>query len=106
MLVLGRHTAWSYVIGAIGVLLAGLSPWWLTPILHDSPPMRVLLIVAVTNAAWMGGLWPGLFATGLGMVAIVATNDMPDNVAELVNRLTRFGLLSVLISLMMHAVDA
>ena len=106
MLTMGRRTVWSYAIGTIGVLLAGLSPWWLTPVLHDSPPMRVLLIIAVTVASWIGGLWPGLFVTGLGMAAIMVTNDIPENSAELINRLVRFGLLSVLISLMMHALHA
>ena len=72
-----RRLAWSYGIAAAGVILAGPSPWWLVPLIGDTPPMRLMLVVVVTAAAWLGGLGPGLFATVMGLIAIVATNDRP-----------------------------
>ena len=73
-----RRLVLSYAVAAGGVLLAGLSHWWLAPILQDTPPMRLLLVIVVMAAAWLGGLWPGLFASLLGILAIVAANDAPE----------------------------
>ena len=92
-----RRLVLSYGIAAAGVVLAGLSHWWLAPVLGDTPPVHLLVAVVVVSA-WMGGLGPGLFATGLGLLAIVAANDSPGDVPSLVNRLARFGSLSLLLT--------
>src|SRR5450755_2483259 len=88
----------SYGIAAAGVVLAGVSHWWLAPFLGDTPPARLLLVVVVMVSAWLGGLGPGLFATGLGLVAIIAANDSPGDWASLSSRLARFGSLGLLIT--------
>jgi two-component system CheB/CheR fusion protein len=93
----------SYVIAAVGVVLAGTSGWWLTPVLGDTPPMRLLLVLTVTLAAWLGGLWPGLLASLLGLVAIIVANDAPGDTRALAIRLLRFGSLSLLISFLCGA---
>ena len=93
-----RRLVLSYAIAAGGVLLAGLSHWWLAPILQDSPPMRLLLVLVVMASAWLGGLWPGLFASALGLLAIIAANDAPGDLASLGTRIVRFGSLAVLIT--------
>jgi len=101
-----RRLILSHAVAAGGVVLAGTSHWWLTPLISDSPPVRLLLVVVVMASAWMGGLWPGLFATVLGLLAIVAANDAPGDLASLANRLVRFGSLGLLITLLfagMHA---
>ena len=54
-------------------------------------------------SAWLGGLGPGLFATVLGLLAIVAANDAPGDLASLVNRLVRFGSLALLITFLFTA---
>ena len=59
MSVINRHPVMSYLIAAAGVVLAGLSPWWLTPLIGDTPPMRLMLVVVVVVSAWLGGLGPG-----------------------------------------------
>ena len=82
MSVINRHPVMSYLIAAAGVVLAGLSPWWLTPLIGDTPPMRLMLVVVVGISAWLGGLGPGLFATVMGLVAIVVTNDAPGDWAS------------------------
>ena len=66
MSVINRHPVMSYLIAAAGVVLAGLSPWWLTPLTGDTPPMRLMLVVVVGVSAWLGGLGPGLFGHGAG----------------------------------------
>ena len=66
MSMINRHPVMSYLIATAGVVLAGLSPWWLTPLIGDTPPMRLMLVVVVGISAWLGGLGPGLFATGWG----------------------------------------
>ena len=98
--------AWSYGIAAAGVVLAGLSPWWLSPLIDDTPPMRLMLVLVVTAAAWLGGLGPGLLATALGLVAIVAADDRPADRHALVVRLARFGSLALLIDALFAAVHA
>jgi PAS domain S-box-containing protein len=99
-----RKQAVSYAIAAAGVVLAGTSGWWLSPILGDTPPMRLMLVVAVFAAAWRGGIGPGLVATVLGLVAIVAANDAPGDLQTLITRLIRFGSVALLISLCFGAV--
>ena len=90
----------GYLIAAAGVVLAGLSRWWLTPLIGDSPPMRLMLVVIVGAAAWLSGFGPALFATILGLLAIVLANDAPGDWPTLWTRLWRFGSLAVLISVL------
>ena len=90
----------GYLIAAAGVVLAGLSRWWLTPLIGDSPPMRLMLVVIVGAAAWLSGFGPALFATILGLLAIVLANDAPGDWPTLWARLWRFGSLAVLISVL------
>jgi len=93
----------SYGIAAAGVVLAGLSHWWLAPLIGDTPPVRLLLVVVVMASAWLGGLGPGLFATVLGLLAIVAANDAPGDLVSLAIRLLRFGSLALLITFLFTA---
>jgi PAS domain S-box-containing protein len=93
-----RRLVLSFGIAAAGVVLAGTSHWWLAPLLGDTPPVRLLLVLTVMAAAWLGGLWPGLFATVLGLLAIVAANDAPGDLPSLLNRSVRFGSLALLIT--------
>ena len=106
MSMINRHPIMSYLIAAAGVALAGFSPWWLTPVIGDTPPMRLMLVVVVGISAWLGGLGPGLLATAMGLVAIVAANDSPGDWAELSSRLFRFGSLALLISVLFKGVHA
>ena len=101
-----RHHVASYVIAGVGVLVAGLSHQWLVPLTGATPPMRLLLVVVVLTSAWLGGIGPGLLATVLGLIAIVATDDMPGDFKSLLTRLLRFGSLAVLISLLFEALHA
>src|SRR5262245_46323199 len=66
-----RRLVLSYGLAAVGVVLAGSSPWWLSPLTGETPPMRLMLVLVVTAAAWLGGLGPGLLATVMGLWAIV-----------------------------------
>jgi PAS domain S-box-containing protein len=95
---LNRRLIASYIIAVAGVVVAGLSPWWWPPLLGTSPAMRLMLVVVVTGSSWLGGVGPGLLATAMGACAIVVTNDRPDDPAELINRLVRFGSLALLIN--------
>ena len=95
----------SYAIAAAGVVLAGLSHWWLAPLLGDTPPVRLLLVVVVMARRGWGGL-PGLFATVLGLLAIVAANDSPGDLPSLTNRLLRFGSLGLLITGLFKGIHA
>jgi PAS domain S-box-containing protein len=101
-----RRLVLSYAIAAGGVVLAGLSHWWLAPWIADSPPVRLLLVVVVMASAWIGGLGPGLFATVLGLMVIVAANDAPADIASLVSRLIRFGSLALLITVLFTGLHA
>ena len=102
----GRNLVFSYGIAAGGVLLAGLSHWWLVPMTGESPPVRLMLVIVVTVSAWLGGLGPGLFATALGLLAIVAANDAPDDLTALLTRLWRFGSLGLLLTLVFAGLHA
>ena len=98
MSMINRHPVLSYLIAAAGVVLAGLSPWWVTPLTGDTPPVRLMLVVVVGVSAWLGGLGPGLLATIMGSVAIVIGNDAPGDWATLSSRLVRFGMPSIAMS--------
>ena len=102
MSMINRHPVRGYLIAAAGVLLAGLSPWWVTPLTGDTPPMRLMLVIVVGASAWLGGLGPGLFATALGVVAIVVANDKPGDWTTLSSRITRFGMPSIAMSVLFH----
>ena len=97
-----RRRSLGYGIAAAGAVLAGLSPWWLAPLLGDTPPVRLMLVAVVMISSWLGGLGPGLFAAGLGLLAIVAANDAVGDLATLATRLLRFGSLGLLIPLLFH----
>jgi PAS domain S-box-containing protein len=101
-----RQLVLSYGIAAVGVILAGSSHWWLVPLIGDSPPVRLMLVVAVTGSAWLGGLGPGLFATAMGLIAIVAADDAPGDLGSLLTRLWRFGSLGLLITGLFAALHA
>ncbi len=97
---MNRRLVGIYGFATAGVLVAGLSPWWLSPILGDTPPMRLMLVLVVTASAWLGGLGPGAYATATGAAAIVLANDQPGHPVVLAERLARFGSLSTLIVLL------
>jgi PAS domain S-box-containing protein len=101
-----RRIVLSYAIASAGVVLSGLSPWWLAPLIGDTPPVRLLLVIVVMASAWIGGLGPGLFATGLGLLAIVAANDAPGDIPSLINRILRFGSLSLLITFLFNGLHS
>ena len=86
--------------------MSASSHQWFVPLVGDTPPMRLLLVVVVTISALLGGVWPGLLATVLGLITIVATDDMPGDFTSLRNRLLRFGSLAVLISLLFEGLHA
>jgi PAS domain S-box-containing protein len=106
MSLINRHPMMSYLIAAAGVALAGLSPWWVTPLTGDTPPMRVMLVVVVGISAWIGGLGPGLFATAMGLVAIVLANDAPGDRTGLVIKLFRFGSIAIVITMLFKGMHA
>ena len=68
-----RNPVVSYAIAVVGVVVACTSVWWWAPIHHvgpilaDTPPIRLMLVLTVMVAAWRGGLGPGLLATVLGI---------------------------------------
>jgi PAS domain S-box-containing protein len=101
-----RYPVLSYLIATVGVVLAGSSPWWLTPLIGETPPMRLMLVVVVGAAAWLGGLGPGLFASVLGLFAITITNDLPGDRWALYTKLARFGSLALLISILFKGLHA
>ena len=105
MFTINRHPVTGYLVATAGVLLVALSPWWFTPLIGDKPPVRLMLIVVVGVSTWLGGLGPGLLATTLGFVAIVATSDFAvGNWPVLSTKLVRFGSLAILISLLFRGV--
>ncbi|MHB1560097.1 MAG: sensor histidine kinase, partial [Isosphaeraceae bacterium] len=103
---MNRRLAGIYGFATAGVLVAGLSPWWLSPILGDTPPMRLMLVLVVTASAWLGGLGPGAYATAMGAAAIALADDQPGHPVVLAERLARFGSLSTLIVLLFALVHA
>jgi PAS domain S-box-containing protein len=105
MSVSNPHRLTGYLMAMAGVVLAGLSPWWLTPFTGDSPPMRVMLVVVVGLSAWLSGFGPALFATILGLVAIVLANDAPGDWPTLWSRMWRFGSLALFISLLFRGLN-
>jgi PAS domain S-box-containing protein len=101
-----RRVLWSYGIAAMGVVLAGLSPWWLTPLIGGVPLMRMILLAVVACAAWLGGLGPGLFATAAGLLMILVINEVPGDKTGVWLRAGRFGPLGVVITLLFERMHA
>ena len=66
----------------------------------------LILVVVVLVAGWLGGFGPGLFATTLGLVAIVAGDDPTDDFYSLSVRLMRFGSLALLLSFLFRGLHA
>ena len=100
------HAFLSFGIATVGVIVAGLSHWWLVPLIGDTPPVRLMLVVTVTASAWLGGLGPGLYATVLGLGVIIVANDAPGDWASLGSRLFRFGSLALLITFLFEGLHA
>jgi PAS domain S-box-containing protein len=100
MSVSNLHRTTGYLIAAAGVVLAGLSRWWLTPLTGDFPPVSLMLVVVVGAMAWLSGFGPALFATILGLLAIVLANDPPGDWPTRSTQLFRFGSLAFLISVL------
>jgi PAS domain S-box-containing protein len=96
----------GYGLAVAGAVLAGSSAWWWPWAFGDPPPMRLMLVLVVTASAWRGGGRPALLATALGLAAIVAGNDRPEDPRELINRLWRFGSLALLIAALFGGVHA
>src|SRR5262245_41378377 len=62
-----RQEALGYALAPVAVAIAFLARLALTPILGDASPY-LLFVPAVLTAAGLGGLGPGLLATGLSVV--------------------------------------
>src|SRR5215470_9113644 len=62
-----RQEALRYALAPVAVAIASLARLALTPILGDASPY-LLFVPAVLTAAGLGGLGPGLLATGLSVV--------------------------------------
>jgi PAS domain S-box-containing protein len=101
-----RRVLWGYGIAAAGVVVAGLSPWWLTSLIGATPLIRIILVAVVTCAAWLGGLGPGLFATAAGLLTILVVNDIPGDPSSVWIRLWRFGPLAILITVLFEGMHA
>src|SRR5215467_12510649 len=82
----GRREVLRYALAPIVVALAFLARLALTPILGDASPY-LLFIPAVLIAAGLGGLGPGLLATGLSVVLgfFVSTISPSLSVPEIVD---------------------
>src|SRR5262245_31560580 len=57
-----------YGLAAIGVILTALMRAALDPMLGPNLPL-FLFVIPILVSGWYGGLWPGMLATGLSMVA-------------------------------------
>jgi PAS domain S-box-containing protein len=101
-----RRVLWGYGIAAAGVLIAGWSPWWLTPLIGGTPLARIILVAVVTCAAWLGGLGPGLFATVAGLLMILVVDEIPGDPTSVWMRLWRFGPLAILITVLFEGMHA
>ena len=81
-----RPKLMSYGIATASVALAFAARVLLSPALHEEAPY-LFFVPAVLVAAWLGGLGPGLFATGLslllGFFVIAAFPDL--SIGEAVN---------------------
>jgi two-component system sensor kinase FixL len=81
-----RHDALRYALAPLVVAIAFLARLALTPILADASPY-LLFVPAVLAASGLGGLGPGLLATGLSVVLgfFVVTISPNISVPEIVN---------------------
>jgi two-component system, LuxR family, sensor kinase FixL len=81
-----RQEALRYALAPVAVAIAFLARLALTPILGDASPY-LLFVPAVLTAAGLGGLGPGLLATGLSVVLgfFVSTISPSPSVPEIVD---------------------
>jgi two-component system, LuxR family, sensor kinase FixL len=81
-----RRDALRYFLAPLAVAIAFLARLALTPVLEDASPY-LLFIPAVLVAGGLGGLGPGLLATGLSVVLgfFVVTIPSSTSVPEMVN---------------------
>src|ERR1700758_4451179 len=81
-----RREALRYALAPVAVAIAFLARFALTPILGDASPY-LLFVPAVLIAAGLGGLGPGLLATGLSVVLgfFVSTTSPSLSVPEIVD---------------------
>jgi two-component system sensor kinase FixL len=81
-----RQEALRYALAPVAVAIAFLARLALTPILGDASPY-LLFVPAVLTAAGLGGLGPGLLATGLSVVLgfFVSTISPSLSVPEIVD---------------------
>ena len=66
-----------YTAAALAVAFTGAIEFVLERTVGPGPPL-LLYLPAVTFASWLGGLWPGLLATGLAAGACLLTHHLPD----------------------------
>ena len=81
-----RRDALRYAVAPFAVAIAFLARLALTPVLGDASPY-LLFVPAVLIAAGLGGLGPGLLATGLSAVLgfFVSTTSPSLSVPEIVD---------------------
>ena len=80
-----RRDAFRYLLAPVAVAIAFLARLALTPVLQDASPY-LLFIPAVLVASGLGGLGPGLLATGLSVVlGFVVTTSSSTSVPEIAN---------------------
>src|SRR5215471_2606817 len=81
-----RREVLRYALAPVAVAIAFLARVALTPVLGDASPY-LLFVPAVLVAGGLGGLGPGLLATGLGVVLgfFVSTMSPSLSVPEIVN---------------------
>ena len=80
-----RRDALRYVLVPLAVTIAFLARLALTPVLQDASPY-LLFIPAVLVAGGLGGLGPGLLATGLSVVlGFFVTTSSSTSVPEIAN---------------------
>jgi len=90
------------IVAIAMLIVAALHVGWLAP--RFSTPMPVvLLLLGVFTSALYGGLWPGLLATAISVLAILASWRNAGMPADATARIVLVGAVGVLTSLMAHA---
>ena len=104
-----KHRGWiaRYAVAGLCVALAVVARGLLDPVIGDRQPFPTFY-VAVTIAAWFGGLGPTLFALVLGYLAADWFFIPPHNTFSALNLLTTgtyffVGLVMALLNHMMHS---